>query len=57
IMASLGQALDKKPQHMPDLEASLKAFDAIDVELHELTLAANSEVSRQLTRKEEEEIR
>ena len=57
IMATLGHALEKSPPQLQDLEAPLREFDAIGVELHELTLAANSEVSRQLTLKEDEEIR
>jgi len=57
VLDKLGKALEKNPPLRDELAVPLKEFDEIGVELHDLTLAANSEMSRQLMRKEEDELR
>ena len=57
LMADLGPVLEKKPLQRKELEAQLQEFEDIGIGLHNLTLGANSEISRQLELKEVEEIR
>jgi PAS domain S-box-containing protein len=57
VMAELGRALESKPPRLSELAQPLQEFEEVGIELHDLTLAANSEMSRQLTIKEEDELR